>query len=395
VIFALIVAVLAKRVRYDGYSLIRAQVNPDQVDELKGEYPELDVWLQRETFADLLISPKLFPAVSAKVNFEMVTENIQPLIDEQYSKKRLPWTTKNEFFETFRTYAEFNEYIDELIALYPSLLTKNAIGRTIQGNVINSLKLTTGGNKPAIYIEGTIHAREWLAPTTALFTLVSLLEGYAASDPIATRLVTNIEWHFVVFLNIDGYLYTWSNDRLWRKNRRQNVGGTYGVDLNRNWGPANTWCTSGSSTVPSSDTYCGTAPFSEPETSATSNAELLVANMTAVIAFHTYGPLLLRPYQYTYNQPPEPYNSLATNLGQEMETAINAVHNARYESIQGSSLYPHSGGNIDWSYLMFNVPAYTIEIRGNSFIVPDSEIILAGEENYQGVIVLAHHVLGI
>jgi len=385
-------------VRYDGYSLIRAQVTPDEVEALQREFSQLNIWQQTETFADLFVPPKDFPAIAPKLSsYQMVTENVQTLIDEQYTKKSTPWTglgTKNGFFDTFRTYAEFNQYIDELIATYPSILTKNVIGRTYEGNPLYELKLTTGGNKPSFYIEATIHAREWLAPTTCLFTIVSLLEGYASGDPTAFRLVTNIEWRFVVFLNVDGYLYTWSNDRLWRKNRRQNAGGTYGVDMNRNWGPASTWCTSGSSTVPSSDTYCGTAPFSEYETTAISNAELQVANLTAVIAFHTYGPLLLRPWQYSYNRPPEPYNTLATSIGQRMEDAINAVHNARYESIQGSSLYPHSGGNIDWSYTMFNVPAYTVEIRGNSFIVPDSEIVLAGEENYAGVVVLANHVLG-
>jgi hypothetical protein len=34
-------------------------------------------------------------------------------------------------------------------------------------------------------------------------------------------------------MNIDGYDYTWNNNRLWRKNRRQNSFGAYGVDLNR------------------------------------------------------------------------------------------------------------------------------------------------------------------
>jgi len=43
--------------------------------------------------------------------------------------------------------------------------------------------------------------------------------------------------------------------------------------------------------------------------------------------------------------------------------------------------------------LNFDIPAFTIEIRGNSFIVPDSEIILAGEENYAGLVVFGEYLL--
>ena len=253
--------------------------------------------------------------------------------------------TKSEFFEDFRSYQEFLDYIDDLLVMYPTLLTKSTIGQTFQGRDIVSVRLTTGGDKPVSYIEATTHAREWLAPTTALYTLTALLEGNALGDPTATNLVNSLEWHFVIILNIDGYVHSWTNDRLWRKNRRVNAGSSfYGVDLNRNWGPNSTWCTSGSSTLPSSDTYCGTAPFSEPETAATSKAETALGSRIAgLLAFHCYGPLLLRPYQFTYDKPPEPYNTEVTNLGAALQNAINAVHGAKYESIQGSSLYPHSG----------------------------------------------------
>lgn len=306
------------------------------------------------------------------------------------------WTTNAEFFEEFREYEEFLTYYDDLINQYPGLLSKNVIGNSYEGREIVSLRLTTGGtSKPVVYIEATTHAREWLAPTTPLWILTTLLERYTAGDATATELVESLEWHIVGFLNPDGYTYSWSNDRLWRKNRRRNTGSNfYGVDLNRNWGPNNTWGTAGSSNNPSSDTYCGTGPFSEPESLATSKAETALAGRIAgLLAFHCYGPLLLRPYQYTYNEPPEPYNTEVANLGADMEDAINAVHNARYESIQGSDLYPHSGGTIDWTYLQFGIPAYTIELRGNSFIVPAGDIVLAGEENYEGVVVFAKHVL--
>ena len=74
--------------------------------------------------------------------------------------------------------------------------------------------------------------------------------------------------------NPDGYDYTFTaGNRLWRKNLRDNNGDGQitagdGVDLNRNfsyrWGYDN----EGSSPDPSSETYRGPAPNSEPETKA-------------------------------------------------------------------------------------------------------------------------------
>lgn len=110
-----------------------------------------------------------------------------------------------------------------------------------------------------------------------------------------------------------------------------------------NWGPEETWCTEGSSQLPSSDTYCGTAPFSEPETASMSNWINTLNDLRGAVDFHTYGPLILHPFQYSYDQAPEPYNGLVTSIGLEMEQAIRGVHGYPFESMQGCDLYTHSG----------------------------------------------------
>ncbi len=75
-----------------------------------------------------------------------------------------------------------------------------------------------------------------------------------------------------------------------------------------------------------------------------------------------------------------------------MEKAVNAVNRASFESIRGVELYPHSGGCIDYSYMTYNVPAFTYELRGNNFIVPDSDIPLSGTETFAGLLVLGDWV---
>ena len=94
--------------------------------------------------------------------------------------------------------------------------------------------------------------------------------------------------------NPDGYQYTFDHERLWRKNLRDNDGDGQitvgdGVDPNRNfpkhWGYDN----EGSSRDPSSETYRGTAPASEPETQAMQGLFDRVT-FKFQVNYHSYGP---------------------------------------------------------------------------------------------------------
>ena len=95
---------------------------------------------------------------------------------------------------------------------------------------------------------------------TTVYVAESLLSGYGESDRI-TALVNGTEFFIIPIVNPDGYRYTWNSFRMWRKNRRNNGNGSYGVDLNRNWAVG--WGGGGSSGNPVSNPYRGTGPFSE------------------------------------------------------------------------------------------------------------------------------------
>merc|ERR1712013_982859 len=51
-------------------------------------------------------------------------------------------------------------------------------------------------------------------------------------------LTQGLDWYFVLSANPDGYAFTRSNNRMWRKTRSDNGGILHckGVDANRNWG---------------------------------------------------------------------------------------------------------------------------------------------------------------
>ena len=119
----------------------------------------------------------------------------------------------------------------------------------------------------------TQHAREWIATEVNRRLMNWYVDQWNADDPAVKKLLRTTELWFVLVANPDGYQYTFDAERLWRKNLRDNNGDGVtqvgdGVDPNRNfpnhWGYDN----EGSSDIPSSDTYRGPAPASEPETTA-------------------------------------------------------------------------------------------------------------------------------
>src|SRR5262249_39437001 len=137
------------------------------------------------------------------------------------------------------------------------------------------------------------HAREINTPVVALDAIDRLLNGYGV-DPEVTTLVNRYEIWVAPVWNPDGYNYVFTTDNLWRKNRRNNGGGAFGVDQNRNYPFGWTAACSGS-TSPSSDTYKGPSASSEPETQ-TMTALSNDRNFDKVIDFHSYGRDLLYAY---------------------------------------------------------------------------------------------------
>lgn len=64
-----------------------------------------------------------------------------------------------------------------------------------------------------------------------------MIKEYRANDPETVAIFNKYQIHILPVANPDGYEYSHTGQRLWRKNRKLNWGATcVGVDLNRNWG---------------------------------------------------------------------------------------------------------------------------------------------------------------
>ncbi|MEY4893670.1 MAG: hypothetical protein RL751_480 [Bacteroidota bacterium] len=164
-------------------------------------------------------------------------------------------------------YEEMLAELDEMVATYPNLITAKApisTFLTAQNRPLYHVRISDNPNidesgEPKVLYTAIHHAREPMSLMETIFFMWYVLENYGTNSEI-TYLVNHMQLYFVPCINPDGYVYNQTTNPngggMWRKNRRLNSGGSYGVDLNRNYSYG--WGTTGTSFTQSNDTYCGT-----------------------------------------------------------------------------------------------------------------------------------------
>lgn len=295
----------------------------------------------------------------------------------------------------YHTYAELDAEMHALAANHPGLAQISSIGKSLEGRDLWALKISdnvaSNEDEADVVFVGGHHAREWISVEVPLMIAQHLLENYA-SDASVKNLVDQSEIWIVPMVNPDGHNYSVTTDRLWRKNRRNNGDGTFGVDLNRNY--SHEWGGPGSSGSTYSETYRGPSPFSEPETQAVRDF-LQQQAPKALISYHSYSQLVLYPWGHTNS--PAPDEALLRQMAVAIADAIRAVHNVSYTPEQSSELYLASGDTTDWLYALLAVPSFTIELRPRSsspgFELPENQIVPTFEENLPAALNLIDWVI--
>ena len=285
------------------------------------------------------------------------------------------------------------EYINNIVTLRPDLASTDIIGQSWEGRDMFSITITgidTPENpqtqRPVVYMFSTVHAREWIAPMTTCYIASKFVEDYD-TDPRVRAILDSTRIVIVPIGNPDGYNYSWTVERLWRNTRRDNGDGTFGVNINRNWGYE--WGNEGSSGDTSSTNYRGTAPFSEPETAnlrdlAISFGDKLIAHME----YHSYSQLVMWPFGYAEGViTPEPDRTYFDQLSQELASEIESVHSSIYTPMQSVDLYPAAGDSPDWFYGELGIPSMLIELRPREadFHPPVATILPNAQENYAAI----------
>uniref|UniRef100_A0A914W889 Zinc carboxypeptidase A 1 n=1 Tax=Plectus sambesii TaxID=2011161 RepID=A0A914W889_9BILA len=374
--------------RYDGYKVL--QVKPQNEDQVRALVKtnqvlgfEVDFWRDARAVGrncDFMIPPEkeslvmdflAYFGITPKVVVNDVSVMIDRSMKEQQEKPEIDWKAVK---------ADPNQFpLDQYH-------THDDIG-------------TPKPNKNALWIDAGVHAREWIADATALYTISQLVNGYSTKFK---TLLDTIDIIIAPSVNPDGYEYSRLTDRNWRKTRSGPRQGCYGVDANRNW--SFHWGESGVSTNPCSDVYDGPSPFTEKNTQ-NMKAYLDANNKTikGMITLHSYGEDWTYPWSYKTNTYPPDVNDLKA-LALQAAAAIQAIHGTKYlVGNTADSLTPAAGGSDDYSKSIGIKWVYTVELRPGDgdtandhqygFNLPAEFIIPTAEETFPGLMVVANRIM--
>jgi hypothetical protein len=177
-------------------------------------------------------------------------------------------------FPCYSTVEEGHAIMDSICKALPQLATIVDIGDSWDktqgtgGYDLKVLRLTNSaipGPKPKLYINGSLHAREYATAQLVIRFAYYLISNYG-KDPDVTWMLDYHEFHGQFFANPDGRKYA-EKGQMWRKNTNKNYcasnANQRGADLNRNfeynWAASSDQC---------GETFSGASAASEPETKA-------------------------------------------------------------------------------------------------------------------------------
>ena len=311
----------------------------------------------------------------------------QALAEGDLPVQELPGPDRSDY----RELADYNTEMRALAKKYPDLVKvfemkrPSLEGRTILGvEIASNVKETATDGRPIFYIDGVHHAREWPAAEYTMLFVHHLVESFGKDKEI-TSFLRKVRVISIPVVNVDGFDYSRESpaqnsslaagngfEGYWRKNRRSLTGATvpaaqknpdaYGVDPNRNysylWGDSQ----GGSSGSMVSQTYRGSAPFSEPETQNVRDI-ILGRNVVADVTNHTYQATVLRAGGGN-----APDDHILEPIGARMAKILGYENN-------GSVGYPTTGTTDDFAYASVAALGFTIENGSIGFHPPyDQEV---------------------
>ncbi|XP_068090921.1 carboxypeptidase A6 isoform X2 [Hyperolius riggenbachi] len=350
--------------RYDGDKVIRiVPKNDKETHELKNIYHQLqvDLWqpssignIWKDTLTDVhtsnISSEVLLSYLrQANMDYKILVNNLQKVIEKQDTSrvKRRRRSLPHYHYEEYNSLEE--------LGTKPSSFKKKS-------------------SKREIWMDCGIHAREWIGPAFCQWFVKEAVTTYK-TDPVMRKILDLLYVYVMPVLNPDGYRYSWTHDRFWRKTRSKMRFNCYGVDANRNWKIH--FCEEGASYNPCDSTYCGPYAESEPEVKAV--AQFIYKRRKFIkiyITFHAYAQMLLYPYSYQYDAIPN-YKCVESAAYKAVQ-AINSAYGMRYRHGPASyTLYLSSGSSIDWAYNIGIPYAFAFELRDTGyygFLLPEGLI---------------------
>jgi len=378
---------------YDGHKVLRAKVEDEAQATALHQLSEVgiyDFWTEAipGRSVDIRTSPEQTEQLGVwleqhGITWTVMIEDVGILMEAEkassgkrsHSAHSMDWTSYHALEDIYGWF----DYLDQTF----DFCEKEVIGQTHEGQDMIVMKVCKGGcgNKPAMWIDSGIHAREWISPATGTWMLNELVEN----DANHPELTDGLDWYFLPSHNPDGYRKSREDDRMWRKTTTKYDGDfCQGTDANRNWDFH--WSETGASGDSCSQTYYGPEPFSEVE--ARNVRDWVGARKDRIVFYqtlHSYSQLILIPWGYT--ETPAPGYDSMYDLALRGYDALHAVHGEYYEvGCIPCVLYTAAGTSLDWALGVAHIPyVYSIELRDTGlygFILPPEQIIPTAEETW-------------
>ncbi|GAB7363277.1 hypothetical protein MBLNU230_g3558t1 [Neophaeotheca triangularis] len=392
---------------YDGYKTYRVNANNAAAD-VRAALSSInvdDVWedkLDTQGVADVVIAPDQIQAFEALGLDSSVTQEdlgaaiAEESIPQDVNKRQAPGSEFAQgYFERYHNYYDHQRFLTSLNRQYPNNSEIFSAGGSYEGRPIQGIRIFGDGDatRPAMIHHGTIHAREWITTMAVEYLAYQLLTQYN-NDKEATEYVNAADHYIIPIANPDGFVFSQTQDRLWRKNRQPS--GTdnpcVGTDNNRNW--PYEWDAlegAGSSTDPCAQTYRGARQASAPENQA------LIAHMGRIrdqqgillyIDWHSFSQLLLWPFGYDCDRFPD-NNDAYEAVGSAAAEAFERPYGTALEiGPICSTIYQVAGGSLDWASERGDADfAFSYELRDTGlygFVLPPSQIYPSVVEAYRG-----------
>ncbi|KAI2607691.1 uncharacterized protein GGS25DRAFT_532766 [Hypoxylon fragiforme] len=296
------------------------------------------------------------------------------------------------WFDSYHAYDDHIRFWADLQASFANNSELIQVGSSFEGRPIQGIHLWGRNGKdsrPAVFFNGNVHAREWITSMVVEYLLYQIVTGYG-NDTTVQAALDDFDFYVLPVVNPDGFVYSQTDNRLWRKNRQTRDNTTeVGTDINRNWSVG--FGGGGSSSDPGSESFRGYQPGDTPECAALMDfAQSLAADkgIKLYIDWHSYAQVILLSYGYTCDEFPANIDQQVSLAG-ETAARIAQPYNTSFDYGPGCLvLYQSSGNGRDYMTDAARTEfGWGVELRSTSygFLLPANQILPSGIEVWEGM----------